>query len=66
MKAQFDLKDETVNVIELNLNPTEALVFLCALHNFSNSSENAEVDRMIARKMVDAYTEGQFQKKIDL
>ena len=62
MKAQFDMKGETVNGIELNLNPTEALVFLCALHNFSNSPENAEIDRMVARKMVEAYTKGQFQK----
>ena len=57
MKAQFDMKGETVNGIELRLNPAEALVFLCALHNFSNSTENAEIDRMTARKMADAYIE---------
>ena len=55
MKAQFDMNGEMVNKIELHLNPTEALVFLCALHNFSNSPENAEIDRMTARKMVDTY-----------
>ena len=56
MKAQFDMKDETVNGIELHLNPTEALVFLCALHKFSNSTENAEIDRRTATKMIDTYS----------
>lgn len=63
MKAQFDMKDETVNGIELHLNPAEALVFLCALHKFSNSTENAEIDRIMARKMIDAYTVGQVAYK---
>lgn len=56
MKAQFDMKGETVNGIELHLNHAEVLVFLCALHNFSNSPENAEIDRRTARKMVDTYS----------
>ena len=57
MKAQFDMNGEIVNRIELSLNTTEALVLLCALHDFSNSSENAEADRKMARKMVDDYVE---------